>query len=218
MSLVDRAIVWSHNGKWRADQIGVLEQGVADGLTDAEIAPKIGRTIAAVEYKRRRLRVYRPSEAWPAEVVSKLRELAAQGFSGGRIAKELGAIMGKGFTRNAIMGKCHREGIVLLSKLRFPTRTRGDQLYVPRGRPKIEKQFLKSTPKPRPQILSWKKSEVVPLGISLLDLQSDIQCHQVVDGETDDNCCPLYCGHPIFRRSYCFEHYRENHQTVRVNA
>lgn len=46
--------------------------------------------------------------AWPEELVKKLRRLAKRGLSASEIAEKMGD-----FTRNAIIGKCHRSKIAL---------------------------------------------------------------------------------------------------------
>lgn len=47
---------------------------------------------------------------WPAEHIDRLRTLHANGMSGSQIAVELNKEFGTAYTRNSIIGKCHRLG------------------------------------------------------------------------------------------------------------
>lgn len=46
---------------------------------------------------------------WPPQLIERLRKLAAEG----RRASDIAALLGHGLTKNAVIGKCWREGIRL---------------------------------------------------------------------------------------------------------
>lgn len=51
-------------------------------------------------------------QLWPLHMIKRLRELAAEGHRASDIAR----MIGHGLTKNAVIGKCWREGIKLNSK------------------------------------------------------------------------------------------------------
>lgn len=177
-----------------------LEAMLREGVVYTEIRRELdvsGRTI------RRRmvdlgLPNRRPPSPWTEALETRLRELRASGKTAVQIGKELG------MTRNAIIGKCGRLGIVCPGRLKQAKR---DGAIIANRRKRNGFSLLRR-PKDRipPTIDYATPTNVIPLNVSLLDLTNN-QCRWVCDG-TDDHGLRLYCGHPIHDRSYCAAHYR----------
>lgn len=149
---------------------------------------------------------------WSGEQVERVRQLAAEKKTAGEMAKVLAV------TRNAIIGLCHRNKIPLISgKFRPPMEARTPK---PKPEKKIGSTVIRrlSSRRPLRGNHTWIPTEVTPMKVSLLDLQPN-QCRSVVDGETDDNFLPIYCGNPTYAdKPYCLAHCCEYYNGFRAVA
>lgn len=146
---------------------------------------------------------------WPSELEDQLRLLWASGESASKIA----SIMGRGLTRNSIIGKAHRmhlparrpSGPVGYKRARVPTtqtaqkkqsfKKRADWTQRPVKPPALKPHPVK------PQGEAWAAIEgVTP--VSLLDLEAG-HCRWPVGLETPF----LFCGAPATHRHYCEHHH-----------
>jgi GcrA cell cycle regulator len=150
------------------------------------------------------------STDWPSEHSRALCDLHAKGMSYGEIAKEMNARFGTSYTRNAVLGRGKRIGLVTPESAR--------QWQPPRRQvPKVERAELHATRASQTSFLVPpvpKRAEPVQLrcvGISprligLIDLEAG-DCHYPYGGETDNDPI-VFCGHPRQPGScYCTPHF-----------
>lgn len=138
---------------------------------------------------------------WTEERVSQLERWCAESLSAGQIA----AMFDCGFTRNAIIGKVHRMGLKLnmargkkATDVVQPNRARMGEPRTRRG--KVMRYEVPTFVAP--------PDEPEPLRKTVLTPGFNDGCKWVCDG-TDDNCLPVYCGHPSLNHSsWCVHHYR----------
>ena len=99
----------SYNARWTkaADQ-AVMDAVTVDGIGIAALAQKLGRTESAIVSRVRLLGVHKArTDVWSEARTGVLKQLYLEGLSASRIAAVLG-----GVTRNAVIGKCHRLGLL----------------------------------------------------------------------------------------------------------
>lgn len=147
-----------------------------------------------------------PKSLWTPERVAQLKELVAKALS----ASAIGALMG--VTRNSISGKCDRLGLRLLGTTTGRPPTAG-LVYkeIRKRRRNYAAETVRRTSVVRrklPDFVYRDTAAVEPLRISISDLEN-FHCKAVMD-ETDDNCCRVYCGHPVVYRSFCAAHAKVN--------
>src|SRR5690242_11522950 len=128
---------------------------------------------------------------WTVELHDKLVQIMAEKKTCGEAAKILG------LSRNQVVGRVFRSGIKIESGRNQPNTARK---YDKKSDKCADVSMNKIVGKPErkpPQHFALRKSVVEPLKVSVLDL-ANAQCRSVVDGETDDDCLPGYCGHPKY--------------------
>lgn len=140
---------------------------------------------------------------WTEEREALLRELAPQG-SNTWVAKVINERTGSNFTRNAIIGKRARSGILSVAK---HGGRRGNQVpRKPYRRRSVGFQFRHSGPRLAPdQSVFEDAPEAEFLSIALLDLEHH-QCRYARGGEGDKPY--FFCGQPTKTdSSYCPFHH-----------
>lgn len=103
---------------------------------------------------------------WPEDRIETLRELAASGLSAAKIADAMTAKYGERYTKNSIIGKVHRERIVLQGTFR-------DGLKVVQAKRRLaERTNERASKKPRPlPVVAPPALEIVPeVTVSFEDL------------------------------------------------
>lgn len=144
-----------------------------------------------------------PKFNWNDESIDRLKQMVADKFSAAQIAAEFGV------TRNSILGKIHRLGIVMPNRLGSvgrPKKPREPKLHWT-GLPKRKSPRRK--PPTIPDGYQCAPIECIPLNIKFLDV-TDNQCSYVI-GEVngvETVCCGLAV---IADRSYCQSHYSMCH-------
>lgn len=141
--------------------------------------------------------------SWSEETIIQLKALIAEKHCAGRISEILSAVLKTRISRNAVIGKCHRDGIEL-------AQTRGGRPRNPDGTPRTRRpsvlriQFGRclSPSIPEPAVMP-----VEPLNIPLVDLEKH-HCREVV---SSDGVMGLFCGHPKQPgSSFCSFHHAIN--------
>jgi hypothetical protein len=157
---------------------------------------------------------------WTHEHDNEMRALVATGKSRGQIAAIYTERYRINVTRNSIIGRCTRVGILSPKDQRSPEQRGSTANNRPDNAPSLRR--LKRLPAKQPQGsydgAKWTQVRIIrdlpkypdapaPLLISMRDL-SDKHCKIVCEG-TDDNCYPRYCGHQVVSGlSYCAFHAR----------
>jgi len=143
-------------------------------------------------------------QTWNDQNVERLKQLYADGLSMSEIAAEIG-----GMSRNAVMGKVHRLGLVLRGKT--PAKPK---VAKPKPRALHWTGFpkRKSPDRKPPMIVDGHQSpkvECVPLNIRFLDT-TDSQCKYIIgDANGAETIC---CGLPSEEgKPYCWHHDRACH-------
>lgn len=143
---------------------------------------------------------------WPDEKVEQLRKLYEEKFSMAKIAAAMG------ITRNAVIGKLHREGLFRgrVVGRRGPSRT-AHRAKAPRKlRPHVEVNRIVAGRVL--QVLEFdntplRAADVTPLNIALQNLEPQHCRYPTSDGPI------LFCGCVKFREaSYCLPHYELTHK------
>jgi GcrA cell cycle regulator len=144
---------------------------------------------------------------WPAERIEKLRGLAAAGLS----AREMGNKMG--MSRNSVLGKCYRLGIVIQRQVKGPKR----RLRAEVGNVRITLNTPRRPGGARPMAIHAAATLQPPEPITEPTLGSAV----TIMGLTDKTCrwplgepSPemLYCGAATEFGSYCPFHSRKAHK------
>jgi hypothetical protein len=119
----------------------------------------------------------------------RLIALHAERLSYREIAEILSMEVHHPITRNAIIGKVHRLGLEYREK-------------PPKVTPKPRKRRAQMRPpKPRPEPIP--PPQIVPIeNVTLFDLNDDV-CHWPYG----EHPAILFCGRPVYLRSYCADHY-----------
>jgi hypothetical protein len=103
-------------------------------------------------------------------------------------------------SRNAVVGKAHRLGLVSAARLKSAGMSDAQQAARIR-KPKRVAPSLRIQP---PQPVA-SRAEIVPIGIGIVDLEA-VHCRWVLD-QRDDSNLVMYCGHPVVGPlSYCAGH------------
>ena len=144
-----------------------------------------------------------PRFSWSEESISQLKALIAEKHTAGRIAAILSALLKARITRNAVIGKCHRDGIALAQTRQGRPRNRDGT--PPARRPRVLRvQFGRCL---SPSIPEPAAMPVEPLKIPLIDLEQH-HCREVV---SSDGAMGLFCGHPKQAgSSFCRFHHAIN--------
>ena len=153
---------------------------------------------------------------WTAEQVQEIRAHVATGLSRAAIAQIYGV------TRNAMVGLCYRHAISgpnnqVVGAMVAKQRKQRANLLRSTERPNLPEKTATDrwARKAKPTEFKFKfeppANEPAPLRISIVDLTA-LHCHNPI-GETDDDCAPLYCGHPTQDSSYCPFHHKLFHTT-----
>ena len=157
---------------------------------------------------------FRMSE-WTDKKIEKLKKLWEKGYSAAEIGKKLD------FSKNAIVGKVHRLGLSNRSSpIKNPPAPNAPAPRPAAAKPakKAEKtpgaaqRPAKSEPVPRPaqraeppasgKVVSKMKKP--PVGISMLELTSDLCCWPIDDVNSENF---HFCGKKVFKnKPYCLEH------------
>lgn len=150
------------------------------------------------------------STDWPAEHSRALSELHAKGMSYGEIAKEMNARFGTAYTRNAVLGRGKRMGLVTPQTAREwkPARRPVPKAERVGALPGSDRRVrVPAPPVPEPAApVKLRCVGISPRLIGLLDLESG-DCHYPYGGDTDDDPI-VFCGHPRQPGScYCTPHF-----------
>lgn len=157
------------------------------------------------------------SKDWSEEADALVKQMRADGFSCGQIARELYERLRITKTRNAVIGRAIRQGYAVGEKHvppPMPSRPKPLKQAAPRRRKPgrigtfmASVSFAKHSPDlnvvdPEP----LRCAEVIPLNLSLTDL-NDCTCHWPVGGWPE--ATPItFCGHATYAgNSYCEGHY-----------
>lgn len=149
------------------------------------------------------------SGQWSGDEIAEMRRLAADGLSAGQLAEALGR------TRNAVIGKCDREGITLhLKRWRRPNapapakppRERRVNIVRPPAAP-AKPVRVPAVATPVAIAAGAPQADAPPPGVALLDAGS-FQCRWII-GEVF-GADTRVCGCPVWRESssWCATHYR----------
>jgi hypothetical protein len=149
---------------------------------------------------------------WPDEKIEQLRALYNEKYSMAKIASAMG------ITRNAVIGKLHREGLFRGRAVgrRGPSRTAHKAKAPRKLRPHIEAHRVVGN-----RVLSvlefddapLRAADVIPFNIALQDLQSHHCRYPTSDAPT------LFCGCKKFgEASYCLPHYELTHKAREVKT
>ncbi len=140
--------------------------------------------------------------SWSEETITQLKALIAEKHCAERIAAILSAVLKVRISRNAVIGKCHREGIKL-------AQARGGRPRKPDGTHEKHPRVLRLQfgPALSPSIPEPAVMPVEPLNIPLVDLEKH-HCREVV---SFDGAMGLFCGHPKQPgSSFCSFHHAIN--------
>lgn len=131
---------------------------------------------------------------WTDVHIERLKKLYDKGHSCTSIAADLG----EGFSRNSVIGKIHRLGLRLRGAGRHASfETRG-----PRSRLEPKPRLRRIVLLPPAKQIELRCTEVVPLSLSLLDLEPDNCRWPFGHGPF------VFCGHPSMEGSkYCSPHF-----------
>lgn len=189
-------------GHWTPHSHQVMQRLFEEGLTDAVIAERLGRSQIAVDKRRRELGMKRRpgvGSSWTPAQDAMLKDLLATGISFSQIAMEMNA----GFSRNACIGRASRLGLSgPVKKFRAPRTPRSRVVNTPRTI-RAARERPAPSPIPEPQL----SAEF--LGVALLDLTPEmcrfprgegasiLFCGQVTDG--DSSWCPA-CSQVVYAR------------------
>lgn len=149
---------------------------------------------------------------WTVELKERVKELWVN-----HSASQIAGILGRervSVKRNAVIGIVHRMGLTIADKIE--TRVKGVKILREKrsseNHHSIIKRIVRSNGtsdamrviETREAAESFKLRcvEIVPRGISLLDLEPG-DCRY----PTNDDAPFLFCGHPKFKGSYCASHY-----------
>lgn len=131
---------------------------------------------------------------WPDEHVDMLRDLFAKGIGDSRMADELNRRFHTRYSRNSVIGKRVRIGLLVEQKPNLPVRapkrpSRPAHVPAPRINP-VELRALRCV-------------EIIPRNVSLIDLEPGDCRYPYGDGPF------VFCGHPKFGDApYCGPHLR----------
>ena len=147
--------------------------------------------------------------SWTDEALADMRRLLAEGLSAARVAAELNSRFGLALTRNAVLGKCWRLGIVRTVK-KAPKRKweARPPLIVRRAQLRLAPAQVKALPPPAPP----EPVAIQPsLRVKLLDLREGM-CRWP-DGDPITDADFGFCGAAVARnadtaRSFCVHHCR----------
>ena len=129
---------------------------------------------------------------WTEERIELLRKLAGLKLSARRIAARMGV------TKNAIIGKLYRIGIM--------RREITETLARRYNRGIVYKPLVPKTTRIKEPYLPFLPAIDIPvLKVPLLDLESH-HCRYPLDERCEDGFA-LFCGLPIHNTSYCRDHY-----------
>jgi GcrA cell cycle regulator len=150
------------------------------------------------------------STDWPPEHSHALRELHAKGMSYGEIAKEMNRRFGTSYTRNAVLGRGKRIGLVTPETMKTRQPARGPKPKARRAQvcPTQDRQapFLVPPVPERAEPVQLRCVGVSPRLIGLVELEPG-DCHYPYGGDTDGDPI-VFCGHPRQPGScYCTPHF-----------
>lgn len=193
---------------WTIQDITQLDGYLADGLTDREIAAKLGRTLSAVQDKRLRLGLawgpthLEPDFKWPEAAVERLKTLfLVERLAYSEVARRLSEEFGHLLTRNTIAGKTSRLGLhrpVQHDTLRVCGERNGNahrKIKYPRRK---NGRFARNTTTAAP-----------PEGVVSFRDIGGWQCKYIA-GEVDE-WNTLMCGQASTHGAYCGYHHRLCH-------
>lgn len=132
---------------------------------------------------------------WTDHKVDQLKDLYTKGYSCSVIAGELG----NGITRNAVIGKVHRLGLIKRGKGAHAVVEQGPRNTYPRkpAEPRTRKPVVSDSQREKLRCI-----EIEPRHLSLIDLEPGDCRYPYGDGPM------TFCGHPkLDGASYCLHHY-----------
>jgi len=151
------------------------------------------------------------STDWPPEHSHALRELHAKGMSYGEITKEMNARFGTSYTRNAVLGRGKRMGVVApetARERRQPPRWLMAKAECAQA-PSVDQHRLPFLVAPVPfpaEPVQLRCVGVSPRLVSLVDLEPG-DCRYPYGGDSDGDPI-VFCGHPRQPGScYCTPHF-----------
>lgn len=142
------------------------------------------------------------AQKWPPEHDEALRRHLDSGLSCQRAADALNREFRAGYTRNAVIGRAGRQGMMPVKEPGKPKVVKERVLTHPRGTggaPRVRKP----TPKPEPEVIALRCAEVVSRDVGLMDLAPG-DCRYPYGGGPY-----LFCGQPkIEGQPYCEPHFQ----------
>lgn len=192
---------------WTSLEMALLTDSHDSGLDlDATAARIPSRTRKAIAAKSRRLNDFEPRPSpWTYERLLRLKERRAAGISARLIAEEMGT------TRNAILGKLHRMGIVT------PTKIKSSNGQSVEGRARRRPyRFAPKNPKPQNEIILDLPANKSENPVALFDL-APCHCRYPVGSESP---AKWFCGDQVAEgKPYCPRHCRVcyNHLELRLD-
>lgn len=155
---------------------------------------------------------------WPSEHTDALRDHFLKGLSYAEIVREINARFGTTYTRNAVIGRAKRLGLIVPAGMTGPliaTALPGEARRAPRGRRTLP--YLNVPPETARDPVAPVKLRCVgiqPRLIPLVDLAKG-DCRYPYGGDKDGEDI-TFCGHPRQAgSSYCAPH---THLTLRSGA
>lgn len=142
-------------------------------------------------------------DRWTVERIDLMKSLYATGISTSIIAAEINGATGSVFTRNAIIGKVHREKLELRGKAWNNRESKSKKTRA--RKPKVSIHAARwgavdPGAKPPIELAEIRLADVVPRHVLLLDLQ-DNECRYPYG---DENF--TFCGHATHGEPYCAPH------------
>lgn len=200
---------------WSADCTSALNEYVAGGVTHLEIARLLNERFntnfnrSSVGKKLERLRTPKigrvASTFWPEPIKARLVELCNAEIPVSRtdMADIINKEFGCNYSRNAIIGCCHRLG--LSGKKPSSSANKRPRACAPR-KPRIAK-----VEKPKDDLPLLRCVGLEPLHVSFADLHAGM-CKQAYG---DDPAIFTFCGNPQKSKSpYCGYHHGINYQRL----
>lgn len=141
------------------------------------------------------------STGWSLEHTEALRGFVADGLSYAQSARAINEQFGTTYSRNSAIGRANRIGLSCPPRPTLSPQQRKPRINKSRQRYSNEaKRVL--TIFESAEIIKLRCVEIVPLNLTLMELDQSTQCHYI---ERNDL---LYCGNPIQAgSSYCAPHH-----------
>jgi GcrA cell cycle regulator len=135
--------------------------------------------------------------SWTADRIAELKQLWARHFTASQVASR----MGGGVTRNAVLGKLHRENGAERAPLPKPARPKRKP-----ARRKVQYKPLQQELEPPLEVINLPPDQS-PFACSIIELTAR-SCRWPLDDHPTTDMPMRYCGAPMTSGSYCGRHAR----------